>query len=218
MYEHNLTRSNRQLATAKQLAKASTKTSWIAIKLVLSGFLLVSLFTNAAYQEEDSDQNSTISSDFNKPVTLNSKNQNLDGKNKIFTYTENVIIRQGSLKLLADQVVVDATAGKRQEIITAQGQPASYSQRQDDGTMVVASANEIIYSVATRTISLKGEASIDQNAVQVSGDSIVFDMAKEQIVASTDDDNNGSVRTVISPGAFDNEDDNKQDKNDGSPK
>jgi len=144
----------------------------------------------------------TIASDFTLPVTLTSNHQALDGKKKTSIFTDNVVIRQGSLELLAERVELDATGGKRNEIIIASGNPASYKQRLEDGTMVEAKASEIIYTVASRTISLKGQASIVQNDVTVDGDAILFDMAKEQILASTDENSSGPVTTVISPGAF----------------
>lgn len=146
--------------------------------------------------------NSNISTDFQLPVKLTSLHQALDGKKKTSIFSENVVIRQGSLELLADKVEVDATAGQRQEVIIASGKPASYKQTLEDGSSVEARANEIIYSVASRTISLQGNASIRQNEVLVDGDSITFDMAKEQILASTNEDSDGPVTTVISPGAF----------------
>ena len=145
---------------------------------------------------------STIANDFLLPVTAKSKNQSLDGKKKTSIFTDNVVIRQGSLEILADQVVADATAGKGKEIITASGNPASYQQRLEDGTIVSASANEIKYDVESQTISLKGNAAIKQNDVKVNGDSIAFDMAKEQIIASTDANSDTTVTTVLSPGAF----------------
>jgi lipopolysaccharide export system protein LptA len=98
--------------------------------------------------------------------------------------------------------VADATAGKGKEIITATGNPASYQQRLEDGSVVSASANEIQYKVEFQTISLKGNAAIKQNDVQVNGDSIAFDMGKEQIMASTDANSDATVTTVLSPGAF----------------
>jgi lipopolysaccharide export system protein LptA len=147
-------------------------------------------------------KSSTITTDFMLPVTLDSRNQAIDGKNKTSIFIDNVAIRQGSLELLADKVEVDAAKGAGNEILLATGQPASYKQRKDDGSMVEASANQIIYDVSTRTISLKGNALIMQDGVKVTGDSIVFDMSKEQILASTDDNSDESVRTVISPGAF----------------
>jgi lipopolysaccharide export system protein LptA len=148
---------------------------------------------------------SSITNDFNEPVTVDSRDQKIDGKARTSVFIDNVVITQGSLELTADRVEVNATAGKRKEIMMATGNPASYRQRKADGSWVEAKANEIIYSVESRTISLKGNASIAQNEIQVTGDSIVFDMAKEQILASTQDGSKDSVRTVISPGAFSDE-------------
>lgn len=180
---------------------------------ICSSILVIITFTSAhsfaaiSMQDiADSAATSTIAEDFNLPVTLTSQHQALDGKKKTSIFSENVVIRQGSLELLADRVELDATAGKRKEIITASGNPASYKQRLEDGSMVEAKAKEIIYMVESRTISLKGKASIVQNDVIVDGDSILFDMAKEQILASTDENSSGPVTTVISPGAFQDKD------------
>lgn len=154
-----------------------------------------------------------ISTDFTLPVTLVSDNQFMDGKKKTSVFIDNVVIRQGSLEILAQRVEANAGAGTGKEVIMASGNPASYKQRLEDGSMVEAKANEIIYEVGTRTISLKGAASIIQNEIQVTGDSIVFDMAKEQILASSTENSSGPVTTVLSPGAFSTGDAN-QDSDD----
>ena len=159
----------------------------------------------ATQTAEDSSATSTIAQDFDLPVTLTSNHQAIDGKKKTSIFTENVVIRQGSLELLADRVELDATNGKRQEVIIASGSPASYKQRLEDGTIVEARANKIVYTVASRTLSLRGQAVIVQNDVKVDGDSILFDMAKEQILAESDENSSGPVTTVISPGAFSQE-------------
>lgn len=166
---------------------------------------------------ESSSVQSTISTDFTLPVTLDSKSQTLDGKNKTSIFTDSVVIRQGSLELLANKVEVDASKGTGKEIIIASGQPASYKQRKEDGSLVEAQANEITYTIESRTISLNGNALIMQNEVKVSGDLIVFDMIKEQILASTNVNSNDSVRTVISPGVFSSEQDNKPTDNQDKP-
>jgi lipopolysaccharide export system protein LptA len=190
----------------------------VVITLCLTNSVAAQLETESSAEQTPAPAvESTISNDFNLPVTLDSKSQALDGKNKTSIFTDSVVIRQGSLELLADKVEVNAAQGTGKEIIIATGQPASYKQRKDDGTMVEASANEIIYKVEPRTISLNGEALIMQNEVRVTGDLIVFDMTKEQIMASTNEDSADSVRTVISPGAFSNGEDNppakEQDEN-----
>ncbi len=101
---------------------------------------------------------STIATDFRLPVTATSKQQSLDGKKKTSIFIENVVIRQGSLEILAERVEANAAAGQGKEIISASGSPASYSQRLEDGSMVFASANKIIYTVESLTISLRGNA------------------------------------------------------------
>jgi lipopolysaccharide export system protein LptA len=170
---------------------------------LLSVFLMSGVFSTLAAQTKPPiTEQSTIATDYLLPVTAISKNQSLDGKKKTSIFIDNVIIRQGSLEILADRVEADATAGKGKEIITATGSPASYQQRLEDGTLVSASANEIQYKVEFQTISLKGNAAINQNDIKVNGDSIAFDMAKEQIIASTNAGSEETVTTVLSPGAF----------------
>jgi lipopolysaccharide export system protein LptA len=156
----------------------------------------------SAQKAQEISEQSTIANDFLLPVTAKSKNQSLDGKKKTSVFMNNVVIRQGSLEILADQVIADAIAGKGKEIITATGSPASYRQRLEDGSIVSASANEIQYQVEFQIISLRGNAAINQNDIKVNGDSITFDMGKEQIVASTDANSDATVTTVLSPGAF----------------
>jgi len=180
--------------------------------------LLIASTAQAYEQETDSssvkgsngENQSTVSNDFMLPVTLDSKNQFIDGKERTSVFTGNVIIRQGSLEILADRVAADDSAGSGKEVITATGTPASYKQRLEDGSVVIASAYEIQYNVELQTISLKGKANIKQNEIKVNGDSITFDMGKEQIMASTDANSSESVTTVLSPGAFSS--DKKSDK------
>ena len=202
MYKHSLTPP----------CKIASKRILLAL---ITGIICLSVPQVNALEMQTNELNTTdeagklpnmISTDFNLPVTLDSKNQQTDGKKKTLIFTENVVIRQGSLEILADKVEADASRGKGKEVIIANGSPASYKQRLDDGSMVEAKANEIIYTVDSRTISLKGQASIIQNEVQVTGDSIVFDMSKEQILASTNPESSGTVTTVLSPGAFSNKD------------
>lgn len=150
----------------------------------------------------NNDSASNIENDFLLPVTASSREQSLDGRKMTSIFKDSVVIKQGSLQILADQVEADATAGKGKEVITATGRPASYQQQLEDGSVVIASANEIKYNVELQTISLTGNATIKQKDVTVTSDSITFDMAKQQIMASTDANSEAAVTTVLSPGAF----------------
>lgn len=143
------------------------------------------------------------SSDFSKPIKVDSKSQFVDGKNKTSLFKDDVRITQGSLIIDADEVEVIATAGDGKEVFVARGKPASYSQIMDDGTPVKAKANEIRYEVSKRTISLTGNAELQQDTSMVKGDNITYDMAKEQLLATGGEgDSNGRVTTVFRPEAI----------------
>lgn len=137
-------------------------------------------------------------SDFKKDIEVFSESQFLDGKNKKSILIDNVQVTQGSLSIQADRVEVEAGYGKGKEVFIATGKPAIYSQTLDDGRLVEARAFEIRYEVANRTISLTGEAELNQNTSVVKGDSIVYDMEKEQLMAKGDGSGDGRVRTVFS--------------------
>ncbi|GGW80953.1 lipopolysaccharide transport periplasmic protein LptA [Alteromonas halophila] len=139
-------------------------------------------------------------SDFSKPIKVDSKSQFVDGKNKTSLFKEDVRITQGTLVIDAEEVEVIASQGEGREIFVARGNPASYSQKMEDGATVNARANEIRYEVDKRTISLNGSAELRQNTSMVRGDKITYDMATEQLLA-TGEDGEGRVTTVFQPEA-----------------
>jgi lipopolysaccharide export system protein LptA len=174
--------------------------------------LVTSLLLGSVATPSFSDEN-----DFNQPIKVDSKSQFVDGKNKTSLFKDDVRISQGSLLIIADEVEVVASEGEGREVFIARGAPASFSQTLEDGTPVSAKANEIRYEVVKRTISLSGNAELQQDTSQVKGDNITFDMISEQLLATGgDNDKDGRVTTVFTPEAIkkaagdnnDGEDDN----------
>lgn len=174
--------------------------------------LVTSLLLGSVATPSFSDEN-----DFNQPIKVDSKSQFVDGKNKTSLFKDDVRISQGSLLIIADEVEVVANEGEGREVFIARGAPASFSQTLEDGTPVSAKANEIRYEVVKRTISLSGNAELQQDTSQVKGDNITFDMISEQLLATGgDNDKDGRVTTVFTPEAIkkaaddnnDGEDDN----------
>lgn len=137
--------------------------------------------------------------DFTKEIKLASAYQNADGIAKRATYQGNVVIEQGSLRVSADELEIDASQGEGNEIFIATGNPAKYSQEQEDGSLVTAQANKIEYHRGSRSLSLDGNAQIQQNASSVQGKSIVFNMELEQIIAEGSDQESGRVITTFQP-------------------
>ena len=151
--------------------------------------------------------------DFDLPIKVDSKSQFVDGKTKTSIFREDVHITQGSLTILADEVEVIAALGEGKEVFIARGKPASYSQKMDDGSDISAMANEIKYEVNTRTLTLEGEAELQQNSSMVKGESIVFNMELEQLVAQGTDESEGRVTTIFRPDSIRKDDDAKDDGN-----
>lgn len=137
--------------------------------------------------------------DFKLPITVDSKTQFVDGKSKTSIFKEDVHIRQGSLKIDADEVEVIANQGEGNEIFIARGNPAVYSQTMEDGSDIKALAQEIRYQVANRTLTLSGSAELHQNSSMVRGESITFNLEKEQLLAEGSDGQGGRVTTVFRP-------------------
>jgi len=137
--------------------------------------------------------------DFTKKIELASLYQNADGIAKRASYQGNVVIQQGSLKISADELEIDASKGEGNEIFIATGNPAEYSQQQEDGSIVTAQADKIEYHRQTRSLSLEGNAQIKQNSSSVQGKSIKFNMELEQIMAQGSDQDSGRVITTFQP-------------------
>jgi lipopolysaccharide export system protein LptA len=137
--------------------------------------------------------------DFDKKIELASLYQNADGIAKRATYQGNVVIQQGSLTVSADELEIDASNGEGNEIFIATGNPARYSQQQEDGSIVTAQAHKIEYHRQTRSLSLEGNAEIKQNSSSVQGNSIMFNMELEQIIAQGSDQESGRVITTFQP-------------------
>lgn len=156
--------------------------------------------------------------DFKLPIKVDSKFQQVDGKTKTSIFRDDVHITQGTLKIDAEEVELIAGLGKDREVFIARGNPASYSQTMDDGSDISAEAKEIKYEVSTRTLTLSGNAELQQNSSMVTGESIVFNMELEQLIAQGTGENQGRVTTIFQPDSIRQlvgEDDEKDDN--GSP-
>ena len=164
----------------------------------LNTYLFLSLLT-LCFSSNLQSQELIKKSDFDQPLRLASDKQSADGKEKTGFYEGNVKISQGSLEITANKVQIVAEEGQGREVFIATGSPASYTQQLADGSFVTARANEIKYVKINRTISFKGEAELLQNAFTIKGDSITFDMEKEQVLANTNKNSDNQVVTIFNP-------------------
>lgn len=118
-------------------------------------------------------------------------------KENVLTYRNNVLITQGSLQMKADQLEIDASAGKGKEVYIATGAPVSYSQLLADGKPVTAKASEMRYEPSSRTLTLSGDAELAQSGSVVKASVIRYNVEKQELSAESNESKR--VTTIFTP-------------------
>lgn len=72
-----------------------------------------------------------IPSDRSQPITLLADRATFSERTGVTTYTGNVVIEQGTMKLQADSIVANLNSKKEISVITATGRPAQFQQKTD---------------------------------------------------------------------------------------
>ncbi len=139
--------------------------------------------------------------DLSQEITIKSKRQSADLKNKIASYLEDVSIRQGSIAITADIVQVfsntDAKTGEKVDTYLAKGKPALFQQQLEDGSSISLQANEIKYQPDHHIITVSGNAQVKQAGSKVTGETITYNTLSEKLEAEGSSDN--SVTTILQP-------------------
>jgi lipopolysaccharide export system protein LptA len=142
--------------------------------------------------------------DLTQQITIKSKSQSADLKNKIASYLNNVNIEQGSISITADLVQVfsqeNKSTGKKEDTYFAQGKPAVFKQQLEDGSHIKLQADEITYKPGSFTINISGNALVKQAGSEVSGNEITYNILSEKLEAQSAD--NQSVTTILQPSAL----------------
>lgn len=138
---------------------------------------------------------SAIAQDYTQQIKIDADNLSSQKEN-VLTYSDNVIITQGTIEIRADKLEIDASAGKGSEVYSVFGNPVRYSQ-QLDGKPVNAYANEMRYEPANRLLTLSGDAELMQSGSQVKASTIKYNIETQEINAASD--SNRRVTTIINP-------------------
>lgn len=146
-----------------------------------------------------------IKSDANQPVAINSLKQSLDMQKNVSTFTDNVVIKQGTINIHANKVVVTYPGGDQNKTyIEAFGDPVIFHQMQDSGKPVTGHAQKVRYDVAMQLVTLTGNAYLEQLDSNVKSDRITYLVQQHQMQAFSDKGKH--VTTVLVPAQL-------QDKN-----
>ncbi len=155
-----------------------------AISLILA-CLLVPLLAHAR------------TADRNQPMELEADNQdcNVADDNSKCLFTGNVLIRQGTLEVRASRAEVMRRNGDIEQVVLT-GSQATMKQQMDDGTMMNARADRIIFEPRKEVLTLTGNFKVESPQGSNSGQKMVYNMATGQMQSGGD---GTRVRTVIQP-------------------
>lgn len=136
--------------------------------------------------------------DQQQPIHV-SANSAVQENNKV-TYRGNVIIVQGSVRIEADQVVIQHEKGKLQKAV-ATGKPARFQQQPDtDGGLITGSATTLIYHNSDQRVELLQDALVDRDKSTVKSDRIEYLLPSKTVRADTSPNNaSGRVEMILQP-------------------
>ena len=139
-----------------------------------------------------------LSNDTEQPIYIDSDNQELDIQKNIVTFSGNVVLRQGSIDIRADKVVVTRQSGKEgQETIDAYGNPATFHQLMDDGKPIDGAAKKMRYETATEYLKMTDDAVLIQEGSEIKGKIITYKIDEQKLVAESG--KKQRVTTILQP-------------------
>jgi len=158
---------------------------FINLKLALSALALM-LFSAPLW---------ALSSDKQQPIEVEADRFNLDDAKKITVYTGNVVITQGSMEIIADEVTIYSVRGTTDKVV-ATGKPVKFKQQPDGNQgLIRGEANRFNYFVIKDTLVLIDKASLWQDGNTFESDQIEYDSKNSLVKAG--DKKTGSKRVKI---------------------
>ncbi len=142
-----------------------------------------------------------MSSDRQQALQIDADQADIDQQHGVSTYRGNVHLTRGSMKLVADEVVVKHDGGTV-HLVTATGSPANYQQLSDKQQQIRARAQRMEYNIDTGQLLLLKQAELHQDSNVFASERIVYDSVNDRVnaganAASPED----RVHITIQPGA-----------------
>ncbi len=135
-----------------------------------------------------SDYANALSDDSTKPINIQADSAEINDITGISTYKGNVEIIQGSMRLTGDVVVLE-TKNKKVKKITSEGKLSTFKQQTDDGRLINAEAEKMVYSITENKIVLTNNAKLTEAGNTFASDSITFFTDKEIVKAGSSSGN-----------------------------
>lgn len=148
---------------------------------------------------------SALESDQYQAIVIHSDSAQLNAKTGKVTYSGNVVLEQGTIRITSDELILTRKEEGQLESAKAIGKSkqATYQQQIKAGEeLTKARANTILYSQKNNDVTFTGNASLTQKENLITGERIVYDITKEvaNVGASTHSKQEKSrVKVIIQP-------------------
>jgi lipopolysaccharide export system protein LptA len=148
-----------------------------------------------------------LKSDKDQPILLDADGMEIDFNTGLRTYTGNVTVKQGTLLIRADKMVVKYK-DEEIETATAYGKPATFRQLPDGQTEYIKGrAPRMIFDDANHMLHMYEKANLTQGANKINSAEIHYDIAKNKMVGTgtrstaspKKDEKPGRVRIILKP-------------------
>jgi lipopolysaccharide export system protein LptA len=161
-------------------------------RLALSMLAALAAFPAAAEQ-----------ADSTKPTQVEANRMSADDARRMNVFEGNVVVTRGTLRILADRIVVRQDAEGFQ-FATATGNPVRFRQRQDpkppekEGAWLEGEAKRIELDEKSGKIELFNAARVNRGGDEVAGDYILVDQ-RSDFFTVTPGKGEGRVRATLAP-------------------
>ena len=153
-----------------------------------------------------------LESDRQEPLEVSANSTDGTLGDGVTTLRGNVDIRQGTLRITADEAEVKKVDGKVNSV-TFRGQPAHLQQEIEEQGLVQATANTIDYQVANGLVTLAGNADVKHPQYQISGDLLTYDLNVQHFQGSSGEDGNGRIHILLDPEVINSDKTKKDNQN-----
>lgn len=145
-----------------------------------------------------------LPSDSSQAINLEADRATYNEKTGITTYTGNVVIQQGTIKIQADSLVANLNKNRQIEQITAKGRPAKFQQQiSSDKGIARGEGQTIVYNAETGIMSMTGKAYLFQDGASFRGNTLRYSISAGDVEASGG--NQGRIQIIIPPSATQNQ-------------
>ncbi len=139
-----------------------------------------------------------LPTDRNQPIHVSADTATIDDNTGITTYSGNVEIAQGSLKINARHVDLHRSESGVSRIL-ATGDVKLEQQAAKDKPVTNAYGERMDYQVNRQEITITGKARVVQQKDTFTGQKIVYNLDKSLVNASSGEGGQGRVQMVIQP-------------------